>query len=302
MSRTTGSNEKTRGIFYVLLAAFFFSCMSLCVKLSGDLPFVEKSFYRNLVAIFFAFLVMKKKQIPFSPGKMENLKYLVGRSIAGTIGIFGNFYAIDRLVIADANMLNKLSPFFAILFSYFLLKERIKPYQLLCVIVAFIGALMILKPGMDSMMTFPAFIGMCGGMGAGMAYTCVRLAGKNGVPGPFIVFFFSVFSCLFSLPFMIISHIVTPHPVELWQIGMLVLGGMAAACGQFSITAAYTHAPASEISVYDYSQTIFAAILGMLFLNEMPDLLSVIGYVVIAGASVAMYLIRRRTQEDAPAS
>lgn len=73
-------------------------------------------------------------------------------------------------------MLNKLSPFFAIIFSYFLLKEKIKPYQLICVIVAFIGALFILRPGFDSVATFPAFIGLIGGMGAGLAYTNVRIA------------------------------------------------------------------------------------------------------------------------------
>ena len=85
-------------------------------------------------------------------------------------------------------MLNKLSPFFAIIFSYFLLKEKIKPYQLICVIVAFIGALFILRPGFDSVATFPAFIGLIGGMGAGLAYTNVRIASKHGVPGPLIVF------------------------------------------------------------------------------------------------------------------
>ena len=82
-----------------------------------------------------------------------------------TIGVFANFYAIGKLYIADASMLNKLSPFFAILFSYLLLKEKIKPYQMICVITAFIGALFILRPGFDNVATFPAFVGMIGGMG-----------------------------------------------------------------------------------------------------------------------------------------
>ncbi len=62
-------------------------------------------------------------------------------------------------------MLNKLSPFFAIIFSYFLIKETIKPYQLGCVIVAFVGAMFILRPGFDNVATFPAFLGLIGGMG-----------------------------------------------------------------------------------------------------------------------------------------
>lgn len=292
--RNPVNSGKNIGILYVLLAAFCFACMSLFIKLSGDLPSVEKSFFRNLVAIFFSFSVMVKQKIPFTAGAKENYKYLFARAAFGTVGILGNFYAIDRLVIADANMLNKLSPFFAILFSYFLLKEKIHPYQMLCVIVAFIGALFILKPGFGSLLTFPAFIGVLGGAGAGLAYTYVRIASKHGVPGAFIVFFFSVFSCLFVIPFIIAEHIKNPHTIEPRQLVFLLLTGLAATGGQFSITAAYSHAPASEISVYDYSQIIFAAVLGMLFLNEKPDIYSIIGYFIIAGASFTMFQIKRK--------
>ena len=73
------------------------------------------------------------------------------------------------------------------------------------------------------------------------------------------------------------------------QLASLLMAGLSATGGQFSITAAYSHAPASEISVYDYIQIIFAAILGMIFLNEMPDLFSIIGYVIIITAGVVMF-------------
>ena len=189
-------------------------------------------------------------------------------------------------------MLNKLSPFFAIIFSYFLLKEKIKPYQLICVIVAFIGALFILRPGFDSVATFPAFIGLSGGMGAGLAYTNVRIASKHGVPGPLIVFCFSVFSCVCAIPFIIWN----PQPLAWWQLGSLLMAGLSATLGQFSITAAYTYAPASELSVYDYTQIVFAALLGMIFLGEVPDMISILGYFIICGAGVAMFLIRRKKE------
>ena len=74
----------------------------------------------------------------------------------------------------------------------------------------------------------------------------------------------------------------------------MLLAGLSATGGQFSITAAYSHAPASEISVYDYSQVIFAGVLGFLFLQELPDYLSIIGYVIIIGASVVMFVLNQR--------
>lgn len=219
-------SNKYKGIFYIILAAFGFAFMNLFVKLAGDLPAIEKSFFRNLVAIFFAFIVMKKKNISFSIPK-ESRKYIFFRSLFGTIGIFANFYAIGKLYIADASMLNKLSPFFAIIFSYFLLHEKIKPYQLLCVLTAFVGALFILRPGLDSVATFPAFIGLIGGMGAGLAYTNVRLATKHGAPGPLIVFCFSVFSCVCAIPFIIFDH----QPLAWWQLASLLLAGLSATLG-----------------------------------------------------------------------
>ena len=286
-------NDRYKGIFYIILAAFGFAFMNLFVKLAGDLPAIEKSFFRNLVAIFFAFLAMKRGKIPFSIPKGSG-KYIFFRSLFGTIGIFANFYAIGKLYIADASMLNKLSPFFAIIFSYFLLKEKIKPYQLICVIVAFIGALFILRPGFDSVATFPAFIGLIGGMGAGLASTNLRMASKHGAPGPLIVFFFSVFSCACAIPFIIWN----PQPLAWWQLGSLLMAGLSATLGQFSITAAYTYAPASELSVYDYTQIVFAALLGMIFLEEVPDVISILGYFIICGAGVAMFLIRRKMESE----
>ncbi len=274
---------------FIMLAALSFAFMNLFVKLAGDVPAIEKSFFRNLVAMFVAFGIVKKKSISFHIPE-GTFKYLFARSFVGTLGVFANFYAIGQINIADASMLNKLSPFFAIIFSYFFIKEKIKPYQLCCVIAAFIGALFILRPGIGSLATFPAFIGLMGGMCAGFAYTHVRLATSHGAPQPLVVFFFSTFCCLASVPFII----ATPQPLTGYQLACLLMAGVAASGGQFSITAAYSYAPAAEISVYDYTQVIFAAILGMIFLGELPDAFSIVGYVIIIGAGVVMYLIKQK--------
>ena len=283
-------SKRTKGILCIIAAGFCFACMSLFLKLAGDVSTFEKSFFRNFVAIFFALGVIKRKNIPLSAGDRSNYKYLISRAFFGSLGMFCNFYAVDHMVIADANMLNKLSPFFAIIFSFILIHEKVKPYQVFCVALAFAGALLILKPGGDTLTTFPALIGFLGGMFAGFAYTNVRLASMHGVPGPFIVLFFSIFSCLMSIPLSIPNFVV----LKPMQLIFLLLAGISASGGQFGITAAYSLAPAREISVYDYSQIIFAAILGMLFLNELPDAMSVVGYLVICAAGIVMFLISRR--------
>ena len=83
------------------------------------------------------------------------------------------------------------------------------------------------------------------------------------------------------------------------QLLYLVLAGTFACIGQLGITKAYFLAPAKEISVYDYTQVIFAAILGFFVFGDIPDAASVIGYVLICGSGVFMFLynngkLRRR--------
>ena len=103
-------NTKNKAIVCILISAFGFSIMNLCVKLSGDLPSIEKSFFRNLVAAIIAFILLYRSKAGFSC-KKENLPALILRAVLGTIGIFCNFYALSHMVLSDASMLNKLSPF-----------------------------------------------------------------------------------------------------------------------------------------------------------------------------------------------
>ena len=168
----------------------------------------------------------------------------------------------------------------------FLLKEKPNKLQTGAVILAFAGSLLIVKPTGTGMSFLPALIGLAGGMAAGLAYTMVRVLGGRGEKGPFIVFFFSCFSCLVTLPYLIFDY----HPMSHMQLLYLLLAGAAAAGGQFSITAAYCFAPAKEISVYDYSQVIFSAVLGFFLFSQMPDALSILGYVIICAMAVLMYL------------
>ena len=284
-------NNRRQGILYIIMAGFFFALMTFFVRLSGDLPTMEKAFFRNAVAATIAFgtLVKSKEKFAF---KKENIPDLFMRSLCGTLGLICNFYAIDKLNIADANILNKLSPFFAILMSYFILKEKANKIEWLSVIVAFTGALFVVKPSFNMQFVY-AMIGVCGGLGAGIAYTFVRKLGKNGERGPIIVLCFSVFSCVVTLPFLIFQF----QPMILLQFVFLILAGVAAAGGQFSITKAYTKAPARDISIFDYTQVLFAALLGFIFLDQIPDILSLIGYVIIIGSAVFKWAyIRKQTQ------
>ena len=125
------------------------------------------------------------------------------------------------LNLPDANMLNKLSPFFAIVFSIFLLREKPNLVQVLGVLVAFGGSVCIIKPSFDNPQALPALAGALGGLGAGAAYTFVRYLGARGENGSRIVFYFSAFSCLVCLPLLLLDY----EPLSARQLIYLLLAG-----------------------------------------------------------------------------
>ena len=278
-----------KGMTMIILSAFFFACMNVSVRLAGDLPSIQKSFFRNLVAAVFAAVILTRNHIVPRVQK-QYLGILFLRCAFGTLGILCNFYAIDHLLVADASILNKLSPFFAIIFSFLILKEKITPVQGACVFLAFIGCLFVVKPGFQDAALIPALIGVCGGLGAGIAYTMVRILGQKGENKTFIVFFFSAFSCLVTLPYLLLQY----QPMSWKQLLFLIGAGLSAAGGQFGITSAYCYAPAKEISVYDYTQILFAAGLGFVLFDQIPDWMSLLGYCIIIAMAIWMYGYNRK--------
>ena len=276
-------SSSVRGIVHIILAAFCFMLMTLFLRLAGDLPTMEKALFRNVVAMVVAACMLLRSGGGFRVKKGCG-KYVLLRSVIGALGVICNFWAIDRLALADSNMLNKMSPFFAMLMSVFILKEIPDRFEWATLFLAFSGAVLIVKPT-AGLASFPAVIGLLSGFFAGTAYTFLRKAGKKGERGPVIVFYFSFISTLIDLPFFIMDY----EPMSGKQLLLLLLTGLSAMGGQLNITAAYTCAPAKEISVFDYSQVIFAMLAGFFVFSEVPDFRSLLGFVIIIGTAVAKW-------------
>ncbi len=280
-------SNRIKGILLIILSAFGFAMMSAFVKLSGDLPSIQKAFFRNIVSFIISLGMIIYHNESFF-GKKENQKLLIMRSTLGTLGVILNFYAIDHLILSDANMLNKLSPFFVILFCAIFLKEKLQVMHIAIITVGFLGSLLIIKPAFN-LDILPYIIGLLSAIFAGAAYTCVRAIG-NREKHYTVVFYFSFFSVVTIFPFMIASY----TPTTWLQFTYLILAGVFATVGQFGITLAYKYAPAKEISIFDYSNIIFSAIISMVIFNQLPDSLSFLGYIVIFSASLYMFMYNNK--------
>ena len=152
-----------KGICFIVLAAAGFSLMSVFVRLAGPLPVMQKVFFRNLVAALVAILLLRRAKEPFRIGKGNRMAVFL-RSFIGMLGVIANFWAIDHLPIADSTMLNKMSPFFAILMSLFILREKPVKRDWFCLAVALTGAILVIKPGLG-LASVSALVGLLCGHG-----------------------------------------------------------------------------------------------------------------------------------------
>ncbi|MGG1686070.1 DMT family transporter [Pseudalkalibacillus sp. NRS-1564] len=280
-------SDRNKGIILLLISSFGFAMMAAFVKLSGDVPTIQKTMFRNAVSAIISFgFVMYYKERLF--GKKENQKFLLLRSALGTLGIIFYFYAIDNLVLSDADMLNKLSPFLLIIFSALFLKEKAKRFQIIAIIIAFIGTLLIIKPQF-SVETVPYISGLLSAIFAAGAYTVLRVLGQREKFYT-VVFYFSFFSTVVLLPFVIIFY----ETMETKQLIYLLLAGVFATLGQFGLTVAYKFAPAREISIFFYSTVVYSALISIVLFGQIPDAWSIIGYIVIFSASFYMFIRNNR--------
>ena len=275
--------NKPKAIILILISALAFAIMGAMVKLAGDIPLFEKVFYRNLLSLGMAYIMIKNKNVSFF-GKKENQKYLLSRSLLGLLGVILSFYAINYLVLSDASMLNKISPFFVTLFAVFFLKEKLTKIQIPVLIIVFSGALLIIKPQFNFSVV-PSLAGFLSAMCAGATYTIIRFL-RDREKASTIVFYFSFVSVVVMFPLMMLNYQKPTMIQLLYLIGIGIFAGIA----QFALTNAYRYAPASEVSIYDYTSIIFSGLIGFIVWSEVPDFLSIMGSVLIIGAAIFAFI------------
>ena len=281
------NNNILKGIFCIIIAGFGFALMSLFVKLSGDLPSIQKGFFRNIIAVFISSIpLIKHWKVINIPKNKTGWLVLISRSVFGTIGLVLNFYAISHISLADSSIIQKLSPFIIIILSYIFFKEEMTRFQVFAIIIAFIGITLIIKPSGNNIISMGALAALLGALCAGIAYTCVRYLGTHNISGEFIIFFFSSLSSLMLLPYLILDY----RTMTYYQLSMLILAGISATIGQYGVTFAYKFAAAKNISVFDYSQVLFSGIFGYMFFGEFPDFQSLIGYIIVISVGIVLVL------------
>lgn len=281
-------NHKTKAIFLMVFSAMAFALMQIVIALTADnIPLFQQLFFRNLVTTLIAFAAIGKKKLPYF-GTPKNRLLLLCRSGAGYLGMICTFYASGIGNQGDISTIMKMSPFVVTVLAFFFLKETITKYQITGLIVATTGVFFISNPQFNSDW-YPLVIAGLACLFSGMAYTFVgALKGKEAPE--VIIFFFSLFSSVVTLPLMCMNFVM-PTVFEWLMLGLI---GVFAGVGQICLTYAYAYAKASEVSIYNYSGIVFSMLFGYLFLQQSVKPTSLIGAVLVIAAGAIVFFGNNR--------
>lgn len=267
----------------MVLSALSFAIMAALVRSLESYPVTEKVFFRNFFSLIITVWLIVRKGESFTG---YNKKLLLLRGILGMLGIVFYFYAISNMKsLADATIMNNMSPFFVVILSVLFLKEDINKYQILALVLALLGVLLIVRPQFD-LTIVPSISGIFSALFAGGAYVSVRYLRKTDSPRT-IVFYFTMLTTVCMLPFILKGDWLMPRGMDIIKI----LGvGTFATSGQYGMTYAYKFVEASQVSLYTYTGIIFSSIIGVIVFKESLEIFTVLGGLfIISGGYINYY-------------
>ncbi len=284
METKTLSDNKKLAFIYMFISAVFFTLMSTAVKYGSDISFIHKVFFRNFITFLMIFFLIHKKNISICFNINKYFYLLVLRALTGLAGVLCYFYALKDIPLADACILNKLSPFFIIIFSSLFLKEKINRNTFFLIVISFIGTVLIIKPAFH-MALYPASGAVLSAFFAGISYTIIRSLKKIEKPEIIILYFSGISSLLLLFP-----SFLTFKSYNYIQLSVLCLIGIFATGGQFFLTKGFQVYNAGEISIVSYSQILFSFIIDIFLFKEFPDFYSLTGGCLIIISGIIFYL------------
>lgn len=274
-----------RYLIHGLLPAFGSACcfalMAMCIKIaSSELHSTQLVFFRSIFGLLIILPIVLPKGVTFI--KTSILPMHLFRGFISICAMSCFFYAIAHIGLSESTLLNATSPLFIGLLSMPILKEKVSIETTIALVIGFIGVVFILKPG-TALFTFAALIGLCSGFFIAAAKVLVRYM-ANTEPVLRTVFYFSITTTVYS-GFLMVWFWQTPN---MHDIGIMVLAAICATGGQTLLTYSFTHNEAVTVAPFTYVTVVVATLIGWFGWNELPDLGSSIGAILIIGACLSL--------------
>ena len=289
------SSPAARGALCALGASLMMALMGGAVRMaSTEIPNEMVVFLRNAFGLLALWPWIRR--VGLSGLATDQWRGHLLRSLTGLSAMYCGFYAIARLDLAQAVLLNFSAPLYIAPIAWLWLGEAITGRLMLSALIGFAGVALILKPGTAPFST-DAAIGAFSGLLAAIAMVSLRSMAPSEPPVRAVVYFSAIGTVVSAVP--LIWAWETPAPVTLL---IMAAAGIFATLGQILLTTGYLLAPAARVAPYTYSTVIFAALIGWIFWHEVPDLMSTAGALLVCLAGILAVARPKAPQIEYPAT
>jgi drug/metabolite transporter (DMT)-like permease len=280
------------GLKYMVVGAFWFSVMSLLVKLAGRrIPSMEIVLFRGLVTLLLSWLTLRHSGVANVWGQQPRLLVLRGTLGAAALACF--LFSLTHLPLGEATLIHYTNPVFAILIAGLWYREPVGKGELVALAASLVGVVMVTRPAFlfggaaSGIPTSWIAIALLGAAFSGAAYATIRRMSHERPE--VVVLYLPLMSIPMSLPFLARGW-VTPN---LGDILLLVATGLATQLAQTAITRGLQLERTSRATTAGYLQIVFAGLWGVLFFDERPSLWTLLGAAVIVAGTLILILSRR---------
>lgn len=279
------------GVLWMVLTGLFFVAVTAAVKQgASDLPAAMSAFLRYVMGlIFFIPILYNIRQFKVSK---RQFRLFALRGFVHSFGVFLWFYAMTRITIAEVTAMNYMTPIYITLAAALVLGERVAAVRFIAIGVAFVGALIILRPGIREIsdghvaMIFTAIFFAIGYLMA------KRMADE--LPASVVVAMLSVTVTIGLLP---MALWVWQWPT-LEETAWMFLVAVLATAGHYSMTRAFAAAPVSVTQPITFLQLVWSVLVGVLLFGEDIDFWVIFGgtLIILAASFIAIReaMLKRR--------
>jgi drug/metabolite transporter (DMT)-like permease len=265
------------GIFYILIAWFFFTCMATVSRFASQtVPLPAIVFFQNFVGWVLIIPWMFKQGWKSLHTQRFGLIFL--RSVGGLLAFTCLFMAVRKTTLVDAVLLNNAAPLLIPFVMWIWLKVPINHKLWLGIILGFLGILFILKPGKE-ILDPGALFGLGAAICSSFVMVSVRILSYTERHHT-ILFYYFLIASLLCLPFTLYywKPVIEIEWIELACIGLLSY------LGQWAFMRAFHHALPSQLGPFCYMAVVYSGLIEWALWGKVPDLWAWCGiFLVCAG-------------------
>lgn len=274
MNHPVSTQNISKAILCLSCSALLFSIMGVCIRYaSHTVDNATIVFFRNFIGLFIFIPFFFKYGTSFF--KTKKIWMHTWRSLVGLTAMYCFFYAIAHLKLSNAMVFSYSSPIFIPLIAWLFLKEKVTKTMILAASIGLCGVLFVAKPDSGLFNTL-SIIGIAASFLAAMAFVTVRALTSTEPPERIVFYFCAIGTLVSAIPMFYVFR-----PYTMTELAYLICAGILANISQIFMSNAYKLAPAGQIGPINYIAIFFAGIWGYLFWSELPDMWSILGFVLI---------------------